>query len=62
MFLRSVKRLKNEDSFFPDGADNVPDFLIIDQQIDELAHFKVINRNHRLTLTSEDEIFLLCSF
>ena len=45
-----------------DGVDDVADFLVVEQQIDELCDLDVVNGDLRRARESNDQVLLFCCF
>src|SRR5215217_3863403 len=56
--LRS-EAAQNEDDLRSDGVNDITDFLIVKQQINELSDLKVVHRNNWLIFMSDYEVRLI---
>src|SRR6266496_4520917 len=61
-FALRCEASKNEDGFPGNGVDDITNFLIVEQQVNELSNFEVINRDHGFIFGSNDKVVLFGTF
>src|SRR5436190_8889824 len=61
-FAFGCKTPKDEHALLPNGVNNITNFRVFEQQVNELCNLKIINRDFRLTSRCDDKVHLCGSF